>query len=168
MRKTWIRFGWGGILATWMAVIFLFSHQPASESSKISGTFSFRLIEQAGELLGLDMAENDIEKMAERIDYPVRKAAHMTEYAILGLLSFGFFFYWWQTEKKYIYYLSAWLFCICYAATDEFHQLFVQGRAGKISDVCIDAAGAAIGLLLLFVFRKILRSHCEKRKYLIQ
>ena len=71
------------MLIAWMVVIFLFSHQPASASSKISGTFSFRLLEQADEILRLGMAENDIEKMAERIDYPVRKAAHMTEYAIL-------------------------------------------------------------------------------------
>lgn len=156
------------MLIAWMVVIFLFSHQPASASSKISGTFSFRLLEQADEILRLGMAENDIEKMAERIDYPVRKAAHMTEYAILGLISFGFFYHLRQTEKKYSYHLVSWLFCIFYAATDEFHQLFVQGRAGRISDVCIDAAGAAIGLLLLFVFQKIWGKHCEKRKYLIQ
>ena len=32
-----------------------------------------------------------------------------------------------------------------YAARDEIHQLFVLGRAGRISDVMIDSAGVLIG-----------------------
>ena len=42
----------------------------------------------------------------------------------------------------------SWTFCILYAASDEFHQLFVPGRAGLITDVCIDSAGALLGILL--------------------
>lgn len=42
----------------------------------------------------------------------------------------------------------SWAFCILYAASDEFHQLFVPGRAGLITDVCIDSAGALLGILL--------------------
>ena len=46
-----------------------------------------------------------------------------------------------------------------YAATDEIHQLFVEGRACKISDWAIDTAGAAIGaaafLLIAFAVTKI-------------
>lgn len=168
MGKTWIRLGWGGMLAAWMVVIFLFSNQPASESSKISGTFSFRLVEKADRVFELNMTKEDMETVAEHIDYPVRKAAHMTEYAIFSLLSFGFFYHLKRTGKKQFCYASAWLFSVCYAATDEFHQLFVPGRAGRISDVCIDAAGAAIGLFLCYVLRKIWGKHCEKRKYLIK
>lgn len=37
------------------------------------------------------MTEKQQLAMAEKIEYPVRKAAHMTEYAILGLLSFAFY-----------------------------------------------------------------------------
>ena len=33
-----------------------------------------------------------------------------------------------------------------YAASDEFHQLFVEGRAGRVSDVLIDSAGALAGV----------------------
>ena len=44
--------------------------------------------------------------------------------------------------------LLAWTCATLYAATDEFHQLFVPGRAGLFTDVLIDATGAAIGLLL--------------------
>ena len=34
------------------------------------------------------------------------------------------------------------------AASDEFHQTFVEGRVGAVHDVAIDAAGAAIGIVL--------------------
>ena len=44
-----------------------------------------------------------------------------------------------------------------YAATDEFHQLFVPERTSLVSDVMIDTAGGAVGLLALrvyYIFRK--------------
>ena len=141
------------MLATWMVVIFLFSHQPASESSKISGTFSFRLIEQAGELLGLDMAENDIEKMAERIDYPVRKCAHMSEYAILTLLGFVTFSFLHGRRRFLIPITMTFL----YACTDEIHQLFVPGRAGRFTDVLIDTTGGIIMLLFIALVTHVAR-----------
>ena len=42
-----------------------------------------------------------------------------------------------------------WLIAAGYAATDEFHQLFVPGRSGQVSDVILDSAGAAIGVLIM-------------------
>ena len=62
---------------------FSFSSQPATESSKVSGGLCHRLVERANDTLHLDMTEKQQLAMAEKIEYPVRKAAHMTEYAIL-------------------------------------------------------------------------------------
>ena len=39
------------------------------------------------------------------------------------------------------------ILCAALAASDEFHQLFVPGRAALISDVILDTAGAALGAL---------------------
>lgn len=36
-----------------------------------------------------------------------------------------------------------------FACTDEFHQRFVQGRAGSLVDVCIDTGGAVVGVIIL-------------------
>jgi VanZ family protein len=44
---------------------------------------------------------------------------------------------------------------IIYAITDEVHQLFVHGRGGQFSDVCIDAGGALIGVLLVLLVHKL-------------
>ena len=44
---------------------------------------------------------------------------------------------------------TAWALATLYAATDEFHQVFVPGRSGKVADVLLDSAGALLGVLLL-------------------
>ena len=70
-------------------------------------------------------------------DLVLRKAAHMTEYAILAAL------------LRRATGSSVWAFglAVAYAATDEFHQTFVRGRHGSPIDVGIDAIGVAIGLM---------------------
>jgi len=71
-------------------------------------------------------------------DTLIKKTAHVTEYAILSWLiqnARGERRTWWQ----------AWVTAVLYAATDEFHQLFVPGRASRVTDVMIDSVGAAIG-----------------------
>ena len=46
---------------------------------------------------------------------------------------------------------------ILYSCTDEFHQLFINGRSGSIKDVLIDSIGILIGTYLyklLFIKNK--------------
>jgi VanZ family protein len=69
----------------------------------------------------------------------LRKAAHLTEYAILGALLLRAF------GRE----LPAFAVAILYAATDEVHQHFVRGRHASPVDVLIDAIGIAIGILAL-------------------
>ena len=47
------------------------------------------------------------------------------------------------------------LIVIGYACTDEFHQLFVPGRSGQITDVMIDTLGGSIGVLIISVITLI-------------
>jgi|RhiMetdeSRZDD1v2_1073273.scaffolds.fasta_scaffold783513_2 VanZ like protein len=69
-------------------------------------------------------------------DLVLRKAAHVTEYAILGALLFR------ALERE----LPAFAIGLAYAVTDEIHQHFVHGRHASPVDVLIDAAGIAIGI----------------------
>lgn len=41
---------------------------------------------------------------------------------------------------------------VAYAGRDEVQQLFVPGRAGKVTDVLIDSGGVIFGLLVAYVF----------------
>jgi len=72
-------------------------------------------------------------------DFVLRKAAHMTEYAILGALL-------WRALRDE---LAAFYGGVLYAATDELHQAFVRGRHGSPKDIGFDAIGVAVGLLLV-------------------
>lgn len=166
MKKALCRVGTTAAVLIWMIVIFLFSNQPAAESSQISSSFSYRLVSRMDEIFQLDLKDVQIEKDAMRIEYPVRKAAHMAEYAIMGLLCFAFFYSWGIFEKRR--YQSSFFATVCYAASDEIHQLFVPGRSGMITDVGVDAVGTLLGLLFLMLILKIVRKHCTKEKLPIQ
>jgi VanZ family protein len=71
-------------------------------------------------------------------DLVLRKAAHVTEYAILGALLMR------ALERPAL----ATALAIAYAATDELHQHFVPGRAGTLVDVAVDAVGVVLGVVL--------------------
>lgn len=146
----------------WMAVIFAFSARPADESEEDSI--------QVGMMIGRifipefeEWSQESRYEFAERIDHPVRKTAHATEYAILGLLVAGAYINNGGKDKsertgigKGI--LIPWAVATVYAATDEFHQLFVPGRSGQISDVLLDSAGVMAGLLVLAAVRSYRKS----------
>ena len=74
------------------------------------------------------------------IDTIGRKLVHFAEYALLALL-------WWRAFRTRLdgrrAALAAFLVTALYAASDEFHQSFVEGRAGSPLDWLIDCAGAA-------------------------
>jgi VanZ family protein len=78
----------------------------------------------------------------------VRKAAHLTEYAILaGLL--------YRVLRERIQRAATGAFVIAgiYAAFDEFHQSFVPTRTASPWDVAIDCVGAVVGLVLYGLVR---------------
>ena len=72
-------------------------------------------------------------------DTVLRKGAHVTEYAIFGLLLLR------AVGRE----LPAFLLGVSYAITDEVHQHFVSGRHASPIDVAIDSVGILIGILFL-------------------
>lgn len=93
----------------------------------------------------------------------MRKSAHASEYAFLAIFWCGYFVCILKKEKMRRFYLIfSWFVATEYAATDEFHQLFVQGRSGQLRDVLIDSAGAAVGVLLVYRFLKNKRTNSTK------
>lgn len=97
-----------------------------------------------------------------QVHFVLRKLGHITEYAILAML-------FWRALRRetnpqikailrlrsgQTLFLSVWILCAIFAATDEYHQSFVASRTAAIGDVLIDSAGAAIGLVLCIAFRR--------------
>ena len=50
-----------------------------------------------------------------------------------------------------------------YAASDELHQKFVDGRSAEIRDVCIDTCGVILGILLVILAVKIIKNIKTKK-----
>lgn len=145
-----------GVLAlVWMCVIFAFSAQTSEESGEVSTGFSYRIVNTTGLLFHLHIDEEKIREIANSIEYFVRKGAHMTEYAVLAIL----LYLWlerWRLSRLRMACMAAALATL-YACSDEIHQLFVAGRAGMVSDVLVDSAGAVAGLALFLLIGKIVR-----------
>lgn len=157
-----------GILALiWMCVIFAFSAQTKEESSAVSEGFSYRMVNATGLFLHLNIDEEKIREIASAIEGFVRKGAHMTEYAILTILLYVWIGRWQMSRFRRS--CTAIILASLYACSDEIHQLFVAGRAGRASDVMIDSAGAVVGLALFLFITKcvdviIKRKNREKKK----
>lgn len=137
-----------------MAIIFFMSAKEASESNSMS---SWLLHTAFGQFL-----MKILPKLTEKGDeIDIRKYAHMAEYAMLAIPS-SLFFRELLLEKKRTPVRSAvcgLVFCILYACSDEYHQTFVPGRAGRATDILVDLAGICFGLILVFL-------SCMRRKEL--
>ena len=84
-----------------------------------------------------------------------RKSCHFTEYAVL------FWLFWRAFRRPVRHDPRPWNWgeaglalavVFAYAASDEFHQIFVPGRTPLVTDVMIDTSGGAMGMLLLWLW----------------
>lgn len=78
----------------------------------------------------------------------IRKLAHLTEYFILYLLTFRLLRQYYALPVALGF---AWLICVGYAATDEYHQTFIYGRGGQVADVGVDSIGALLAGLWTWI-----------------
>lgn len=129
----------------WMILIFSFSAQPDTESAQVSSGVSYKIVSGVDRILRLEQSEQMMLQTADSIEFPVRKIAHMSEFGVLSLLYLLVLYAYGKKNHMFRY---AFLLTAAYAASDEFHQIFVPGRAGRITDVLIDSAGAFIALLI--------------------
>ena len=126
----------GILIAVWVCVIWGHSMQPAVVSHGESGKF-LAIVSRF-----VPFIPNDENGM-----FIIRKAAHFTEYLILGtLLCMEFCTYLKGLWERCLNPLFSGLF-VCFI--DETIQLFVDGRSGEIRDMWIDFAGVALGTLIV-------------------
>lgn len=142
--KKYVKFG---LLILWMALIFFFSSQ-VSDDSTVTTNIVINILYKI--YCAFVSPPKDILTFTEIVFKPVRKIAHFSEFAILGLLAYinikDF-----KTNKAIIY--SA-LLCLIYSISDEIHQIFVPGRACTLIDVLIDFCGSIVGILFIHLILK--------------
>jgi VanZ family protein len=96
----------------------------------------------------------------DRIDFNIRKTAHVTEYCILTVLAFRA-----VTRGRGQFrngdVLWPFLIGVGWAISDEYHQSLIPSRWGVAADVFYDTVGVLIGLLLC-VWRWLWTLQCPK------
>ncbi len=145
----------------WMALIFYGS------TDVLSGEHTSRFVEPFLRWLSFGMMTPEQVELGHHL---VRKAGHVTEYAVLSAL------FWFALRQPRLDpdtepgNRSPWptislavLLSTGYAALDEYHQSFTPSRTASWSDVAIDAGGAVFGLVLLGA-AKLGRERWERRR----
>lgn len=137
-----------------MVVIYLLSAQNAMISSGTSGRVT-RLVCRIifFDFGSLDAVEQQF--LVSRLNPFIRKLAHFTLYMLLGMATYSAILTV-DTAKPKIRWPFAFAVCVIYAAADETHQLFIPERAGQITDVLLDSAGAITGIVIVRILILIL------------
>ena len=99
----------------------------------------------------------------------IRKLAHFTEFAILGVLFASTYFSFtlprcFETPKTNLYSLLAIPAVFAIACTDESLQRFSEGRHAAFSDVLIDSAGGVCGIAAILALVFIIRYFYTKKE----
>lgn len=163
----------GILIIIWMITIFLFSSQDGMESESTSDIITNRIVneniendieieenvdntnnEDANNSVNVAKYNYEFEMYKGEVRLVVRKSAHFIIYLVGGFLLFNFFRTYNISLRNQIIY--AILGIILYASSDEFHQLFVNGRTARVEDVLLDTLGAIVGILINIIFLKII------------
>lgn len=127
------------LIIIWMIIIFIFSAMAGDDSSNLSSGVLYTILKIIPTLSESTTAH-----------IIIRKLAHMIEYAILSALIINL-----EHQLGYKIKLKqiaiAILCSALYALTDEFHQTFINGRSGNITDVGIDTSGTIITGLIAYL-----------------
>ena len=126
-----------------MAVIFVLSSEPAGVSSGRSDL----IVSIISSSLHLTLSQ-------EIMIFLVRKSAHTVAYFVLGILIFNIVKDFRLNGARLAIAISV-AVAFLYAVSDEFHQLFVQGRSCELRDVMIDTVAAAVGVCLYYLLHRM-------------
>lgn len=139
-----------GLALVWGVFIFLNSMQNGTTSTQMSDAVVFHLPAFL-EFIDIDT-----------LTVIVRKAAHISEYAFLGMLvSLSFHC---SKQLRWRNTGSILFPCLLWSVTDELIQTFVEGRTGLVSDVLIDFCGIVAGCVLTALITWLVHRHRKGRE----
>ncbi|MBA2871229.1 VanZ family protein [Anoxybacillus calidus] len=144
MKNKWL--SWALVLL-WCALIYYFSESPT-----FTGENTAKVINHIVEAQPPEATVYHHHGFSFSWNFVVRKFAHLSAFGILAFLV------WKALVPHRLAYVGAWSFATVYAMTDEWHQSFQPGRTALVSDVVIDACGAALALLFVRIYLRMKRS----------
>jgi len=155
LRRIFIR----KFIKYWLPVISLmcFTSWMSTETFSSQNTFSW--IEMVLRSLASKISSQEL----GLIHAFIRKAAHLIEYFILGLLLIRAFRGDFTESWKWRWSFFAVMVLILWAATDEFHQSFATTRTASVLDVGIDTAGGMLAQLVCALRHRYRRKEFRRR-----
>lgn len=142
------------LLVILLGVIFSFSNQDGEKSTSVSRGITERIIEHIEEIQKLDGYQK--ENALLRIEAVIRKIAHFSLYTLVGIIVMGLMQVCNLKEKNKI--LCTLGIGVMYAISDEVHQIFIPERTAKVTDVLIDSAGVLVGICIVLLIIRIIKS----------
>ena len=151
------------LVGIWMITIFYFSSQNGKSSeSQSEGIITDFLqdgakVAQKVGIVDHSPSAKKVSKITKNWNAPVRKIAHATVYFVLAFLML-IAIRLTNNNMDTIYWrcvLLVLFLCILYSITDEYHQTFVDGRSGLITDCIVDSFGALLGCVFYTIIKKI-------------
>ena len=149
---------WGLVIFV-AGMIFCFSAMKGPDSMELSNGFTYWFMG----LFYPDFESMPPERQRQIYDlfvFIVRKTAHFTEFAALGM-SLLLLLREYRLRRAAFW---AWGIGTLYAGTDELHQYFNGTRTPSLRDVGIDSAGVLFGVLVIALFSYLLARRKAKKK----
>lgn len=150
-RRALAVFLWLAAIA-WIAVLFFFSGQDGVHSSALSMRLA-RELKQLFPAIPLKVWE---------LNRVLRKAAHFCIFALEGFLLGGALMV--MLSNVRLGGMLTAVICVGLGALNEYHQSFSAGRSCEFRDVCIDSAGAILGVLLAAAILTLARRRKRRRR----
>lgn len=144
------------LVIIWMFVIFNFSSQNGTKSTKTSDVVTSMVVNVTTSVTNKDIPREEVKKKVEDSTFLVRKTAHFTEYLILGILVLQLLSDYTKINKRML--IVSLIICYLYAVSDEVHQIFIPDRTAKVLDTFIDGAGSLVGITIYSIYQ----SKCRK------
>ncbi len=153
------------LVFVWMGVIFCFSAMNSVKSDAQSKGVIFNTVKAVVNLADninitqVKPTEDKIMEITNSLNIPIRKLAHFSIYFVLAIFVFLALD---ETNNKYKWNFAISLgICFVYSLTDEFHQLFIDGRAGQFRDCLIDSFGAFVACIIYSLITKRIKDKNE-------
>lgn len=153
----------------WMVVIFIMSSMNTNESNGKSKQTIKKTVQKTTEIsenIGITdtkPTEKQVNETVNKLNFPLRKCAHATEYAILAILIIFTLNSFWGKNYSIKKIFIAIIVCCIYSLTDEYHQSFVMGRTSQFTDCLIDTLGSIIMCCGYTIVKKL--SKLKNQKY---
>lgn len=158
------------LAAGWMVCIFKLSGMNSKNSNGKSTDVISLFIEDTLDITndyGITNSHPDSDKLAhasQLINAPMRKVIHASVYFVLAFFAMTLLNVIFDHKYYIVSFILAFIICVCFAISDEFHQTFVDGRTGQPLDVIIDSVGAVVGLLFYTTYHLVYKSGYKKAR----